>query len=140
MKFASLPDAIEAHARDAPGRLAVTAGERTWTYGELWRAIERATEVLAGQGIAAGDRVAFLGLNDPGQLIALGALMRLGAMLVPLNYRLAAAELRAIVEHAGASLLIADDTYAPVAAGLGVRTMPRDSLTSAGVAQVKGRA
>ena len=46
--------------------------------------------------------------------------MRLGAMLVPLNFRLAAPELRAVVGDAGIAQLIADEHFAPLAAGLGV--------------------
>jgi fatty-acyl-CoA synthase len=55
--------------------------------------------------------------------------MRIGGILVPLNYRLAAAELSAIVAHAGASQVIADDAFAPVAAALGPALQSRETLT-----------
>lgn len=48
-------------------------------------------------GIQAGDRVAWLGLNHPAQIVLLFALARLGAMLVPLNHRLAPAEWAAVL-------------------------------------------
>src|SRR5437867_12899511 len=57
--------------------------------------------------------------------------MRLGAILVPLNYRLAAPELRAIVDHAGAMMVIADDELAPVASQLGVSHESRAALSEA---------
>jgi fatty-acyl-CoA synthase len=58
---------------------------------------------LASAGIGAGDVVAWLGINTPQMLAALFACERAGAVWLPLNWRLADEELRAIVAHAGAS-------------------------------------
>jgi len=139
MTFVSLPDALAAHARAAPERIAVVIADDACTYGELCELIERATAMLAAQGIAAGDRVAWLGLNHSGQLVALAALMRLGAILVPLNYRLAAAELQAIVGHAGAAAVIADEAFGDMAAAFGVRVIPRAALTATDAADAADR-
>lgn len=129
MSFIGLSDAIDAHARRAPERPAILYGDDAWTYGELARRIDCLTEALSAHGIVADDRVAWLGLNHPEQLVLLAALMRLSAILVPLNYRLAAPELRTIVEHAGASLLVVDPMHAALAAQLGVcAVVARDSL------------
>ncbi|MBK1660708.1 class I adenylate-forming enzyme family protein [Paracraurococcus ruber] len=76
------------------------------TYGALARAADRVARQLAGLGIRRGDRVALLGPNDPAQLVLLFACARLGAILVPLNWRLAAPELRYVLEDAGARLLV----------------------------------
>lgn len=62
--------------------------------------------------IGAGDRVAYLGLNRPLVLELMFACARLGAIFVPLNWRLAPAELRDVLEHAGAKLLFVERAYA----------------------------
>ena len=59
-------------------------------------------------GVGAGDRVAVLAQNHPRTLALLFACARLGAMLAPLNWRLAGPELRWIIEHAAPRLLFAD--------------------------------
>ena len=73
---------------------------------------------LDAAGVQAGDRVAWLGLNDAAQLVLLLALARLGAILLPLNYRLAHAEHVAILQDAQATLLVADATHHPAAENL----------------------
>jgi len=66
-------------------------------YSELWQRVTTASAALAQRGVQAGDRVAYLGYNHYQFLVLFFALARLGAMLVPLNFRLAAAEHRAIL-------------------------------------------
>jgi len=61
--------------------------------------------LLRGGGIRAGDRVGWIGLNHPGMLACLLACERIGAVLVPLNWRLAAEELQWIAQDAGIALL-----------------------------------
>jgi len=62
-------------------------------------------------GIGRGDRVAFLDNNHPNFFYLLFACARLGALLVPLNWRLAAAEHLYVLRNAGASILIADPMF-----------------------------
>lgn len=90
-----------------PDRVALRFGAARITYGELARDARRVAAGLAGSGVARGDRVAFLGHNDPAQIVLLFACARLGAILLPLNWRLAAPELRFILDDAGARLLCA---------------------------------
>ena len=99
---------IERHAQFTPDRVALHCEGEDITYPRLWQRIRAATAVLSAHGVGPGDRVAWLGLNDPAMLVLLFALARLGAMLLPLNYRLAAAEHAAIVRHAEARLLVHD--------------------------------
>jgi fatty-acyl-CoA synthase len=98
---------LERHADHAPGRIALRFGVEAISYGDLARRVEAAAEWLAARGVVRGDRVAFLGHNDPAQIVLLFACARLGAMQVPLNWRLAAPEWRFILEDAGAKLLVA---------------------------------
>jgi fatty-acyl-CoA synthase len=63
--------------------------------------------------VQRGDRVAYLGLNDPNMLVTLFACARLGAVLVPLNYRLSAPELAFIVQDSAPHTLLADAEHRP---------------------------
>ena len=107
----SLASVIERHARRTPSKKALHFAGDDISYQQLWQRIEAATAALAEQGVQPGDPVAWLGLNDPAQLVLLFALARLGAILLPLNYRLAQAEMAAILAHAGVSLIVADDRH-----------------------------
>ena len=128
-----LADIIERHARALPDRCALHFEGEDVSYSQLWQRIERTTDVLRVHGVKLGDRVAYMGLNDPALLVLLFALARLGAILLPLNYRLAPAELRAILDHAGAGLLVTDEHHATVAAALtsagGLKSIPLASLS-----------
>ena len=73
---------------------------RSWTRGEFAVWVGQETTVLARLGVGAGDRVAVLAQNHPRTLALLFACARLGAMLAPLNWRLAGPELDWIVGHA----------------------------------------
>lgn len=97
-----------------PERTALTFEGESWTYARLQDRIDRLANGLRDQGVRVGDRVAFLGFNQPAFLETLFAAARLGAIFVPLNFRLSAAELRYIINDAGACVLIADTPHQPV--------------------------
>jgi fatty-acyl-CoA synthase len=82
-------------------------------------AIEGAADVeaaaLRGLGLCAGDSIGWLALNHPRALALLRACERIGARYVPLNWRLAASELAAIVRHAGLQQLLHDEAMAALA-------------------------
>ncbi len=106
---------IERHAQFSPHKLALHWHGQDITYPMLWQQIEAATAALAQTGIRPGDRVAWLGLNDPRMLVLLFALARIGAMLLPLNYRLAEEEHRQILAHADVHWMFADEHHADAA-------------------------
>lgn len=114
----SLGSVVQQHALRSPDKLALHHEGRDISYAQLWQRIEAATAVLQATGIRPGDRVAWLGLNHPDVLVLLLALARLGAILLPLNYRLAAPEHAAILAHASVSLLVADPAHEGAAASL----------------------
>jgi fatty-acyl-CoA synthase len=108
----ALPAMLYGHAAAAPARPALHYLGRTFSYGKLWRRVERASAHLAATwGIRAGDRVGTLCLNHELQLVLLFACARVGAMFAPLNYRLAPAELRAIAGHAQLTVLFHDERH-----------------------------
>lgn len=88
-------DFLAQHACAFPNRIALTrpnAGDAV-TYGALHERAERWACFLDQRGVTVGDRVAFLATNHLAHLTLLFACQRLGAILVPLNYRLSQAEL-----------------------------------------------
>ena len=132
----NLPDRLAALAHEAPDKVALTVDGHDLTYAALLQRIDRATTRLADDWeIEQGDRIAFLGWNHPDQVVLLAALMRLGAILVPLNYRLTAAELRAIAVHAGISQVVADAHHAVLASELGITVRDRDALAVSAVTE-----
>jgi fatty-acyl-CoA synthase len=94
-----------------PDRVAVHFLGADITWSALWRRVEAATLRLASLGANRGDRVAYLGYNHPEMLSLLFACARLGAILVPLNFRLARAEHEDILAHADATILIVDGDF-----------------------------
>ncbi len=104
-------DPVSLHARAQPDRLACVdlATGRRWTYFALDEAIQRAVGVLeAGHGIAAGQRIATIARNSADLLILQQAAMRLGAIFVPLNWRLASAEQKTILQDCDPMFLLHD--------------------------------
>jgi len=99
------------HARLQPDRLSIAywhseqACER-WTYGALDLAARRLAGWLRERGIGTGDRVAFHDLNDVRFVITMFAVAYVGAIYVPLNFRLAAPELAQMLEDCEAKLVI----------------------------------
>jgi fatty-acyl-CoA synthase len=93
-------------ARMTPDRTAVLAGRRSFSYQALAERVGRLANALCGLGVAHGDRVCYLGPNDPAFLETLFARGALGAIFVPLNFRLSGPELEFIVADAGATVLV----------------------------------
>ena len=84
----TLDDVLLQHARSRPQALAMRFEGRDVSYGKLARRTARAAARLSHEwGVRPGDRVAWLGLNHPDQITLLFALARIGALLVPLNFR-----------------------------------------------------
>ncbi len=107
-----LAQCIDGWARMDPLRPALHFEGETWTYARLSRDVARLAAVLAGPlGVAPGDRVAFLGQNHPLQIMLLFAVARLGAILLPLNWRLAPPEHAYILNNAEVKVLVADPTF-----------------------------
>lgn len=111
---------IERWAEHFPAKTALHYEGEDWSYARLWERVEEATRALAASGVTQGERVAFLGANHPDMLVLLFALARLGAILVPLNWRLTAAEHRVIVADCTPRLLCYESEYQAHAAALGI--------------------
>ena len=106
---------MERRARIAPDRVALITGERVLTYAELADRIRRLANGLRGLGVGKGDRVAWLGPNHPAFLESLFAAGLLGAALAPVNHRLAAGQIRAILDAIEPGVLIQHGPIDPTA-------------------------
>ena len=109
-----LAESFRRRAFRAEHRPALSFEGRTWSYADMQAAIEQRAAVFASLGIGRGDRIAWLGFNHPDILFALYAAARIGAILVPLNFRLASRELKQIIDDAEPSVVIADRTHRPL--------------------------
>src|SRR5215204_3465233 len=93
-------DVAREHAAARPDHVAIRAGGRELIYRELHERSNRLAQALLSVGVAAGSRVAYLDRTAPEVVELLFATSKIGAVTVPLNWRLAARELAAIVEDA----------------------------------------
>jgi fatty-acyl-CoA synthase len=110
-----LSSLIERNAAFAPDKPALHFEGMTLNYAAFAARIEQTARALKSRlGISRGDRIAILSLNRPDYLVLLYACARLGAMLVPLNWRLAVAEQQFILSNAGAKVLVLEQTFAAV--------------------------
>jgi len=99
-----------------PDRTAIVYGERRHTYAEFAAEATRVAHALRGSGIEPGDRVAYLLPNVPEMLVAHFAVPLAGAVLVAINTRLSTDEVRYILDHSGAKVLVIDAAMHPVIA------------------------
>jgi fatty-acyl-CoA synthase len=103
---------IERRADFTPDRVALHFDGVDHGWASLSRQMRQLAPVLAELGVGTGDRVAHLGYNSPLFLVLLFACARRGAMLVPLNWRLALPEHIAILTDAEPTLLVHDMAFA----------------------------
>ena len=98
-------------AENTPHRRALTFEGTTWTYRELQARIDQVAGALRAGGVCRGDRVGFLGLNQPTFFTTMFAAARLGAIFVPLNFRLTGPELAFMLEDAGRTPSMVDEPH-----------------------------
>jgi len=109
----NLADLIDRNAAFAPDKAALRFEGAVLSYRGLSERIALAAGALKSQlGVSRGDRVAVLSLNHPDYLVLLYACARLGAMLLPLNWRLAVPEQVFIITDASAKVLIVQPDFA----------------------------
>jgi fatty-acyl-CoA synthase len=102
-------------ARLYANKIAVVDQDMSYTYAEMYERVQRLSRALKGRGIKPGDRVAWLGYNNHPLLEAYFGVVQFGAILVPLNIRLAVPDLIRIVEDCSPSLLVFDSDFEGVA-------------------------
>ncbi|HEY2054811.1 MAG TPA: AMP-binding protein [Solirubrobacterales bacterium] len=83
-------------------------GERTWTYAELWRDVERLAGSFGARGVRPGETVVFQLFNGPEFALTWLAAMRLGAIPTPINFRLSAGETAHVIDDSRPAAFIFD--------------------------------
>jgi len=94
-----------------PERVAVIDGDSRRTYAQFLDRCDRWSVMLQKIGIAPGDRIAYLSPNTHAQLESFYAVPQIGAVLVPLNYRLTADDFVYLINHSGSRMVCADRDY-----------------------------
>ena len=92
-------------------RAGVVDGDLRLTYEQFFGRCDRWSAALQGLGVAQGDRVATIAPNTHAQLEGFYAVPQIGAVLVPINYRLTAEDFVYILNHSGASVVCAHSDY-----------------------------
>ena len=110
-------DWVAYHAAHRPNAPALRRAEdgRTTTWAELDDRVGRAAGALRALGVETGDRIALITENDPRVFEIQFAAMRLGALFVPLNWRLTVHELAEICLDADPAVLVHDEVWAETA-------------------------
>ena len=100
---------LQQSAERYPEHLALVYKDRRWTYAAWYARVRRFAQALADRGVGCGDRVAFFIGTSEYSATTYFATQLLGAVAVPVNFRLAAGELADILRDSGARALIYGD-------------------------------
>ncbi|MDP2390273.1 MAG: AMP-binding protein, partial [Acidobacteriota bacterium] len=92
-------------------REGVVDGAARWTYGEFFDRCDRWSSALQRLGVKQGDRVAYISPNTHAQLESFYAIPQIGAVLVPINFRLVADDFRYMIQHSGAKVVCVSSDY-----------------------------
>ena len=116
-------DLLSIYAKSQPGKTAVIDDRpdgtvTAWTYAELEARANRVANLLLSLGAGPGAKVLWCGPNSPEVVAVMNATRKLGAVAVPLNYRLTAAEARYVINHSDAGIAYVDHEHAPMFAAL----------------------
>ncbi|MFG2045543.1 long-chain-fatty-acid--CoA ligase [Dactylosporangium sp. NPDC048998] len=106
---------VAKHANAQPDRPALRFRGRTTTWRELDDRTRRLSRALEIRGVGKGDRVLMLLTNRPEFIESLVAINRLGAIAVPVNFRLVAAEVSFLAENSGSCAILVEEQLAPLA-------------------------
>jgi acyl-CoA synthetase (AMP-forming)/AMP-acid ligase II len=109
---ASFCDLVSEHAQLQGSTAAFTFRDETITFAELDRGSNRAANALLSLGVKRGDRIAFLGKNHPLYFEVLLGAAKIGAVMTPVNWRLAPPEVAYILDNCGAEIAFVAEGFA----------------------------
>jgi acyl-CoA synthetase (AMP-forming)/AMP-acid ligase II len=113
---ADFPGIIRAQANRRPNATAIVCGENTIDYETLHRTSSRIANALLAAGVRRGDRIAYIGPDSERIYELLIGAAKTGAVLIPINWRLAPTEIAHILSDSGCSLVFVDSAAADVVA------------------------
>ncbi|MBF0412230.1 MAG: AMP-binding protein [Desulfamplus sp.] len=104
----SVYDMIKRNALLFPDKTAIVDGEKSFTFSQFFVQVNSLASTLAGYGVKPRQSVAVLSMNRTEYLVLYGATSAIGAILVPLNWRLSNDELAYILKNSGSKILFCD--------------------------------
>jgi fatty-acyl-CoA synthase len=113
----NLSRCLAVNASQRPDAEALVFGELRLDWQTLDARVQHLAVALARQGVAEGKIVALMMKNSPAFIELIYAVSHLGAVILPLNFRLSAEEVDYIVNHAGATAIVCDDIFQAQAEG-----------------------
>lgn len=114
MHFQTLNEILPAQAENRPDAIACSAADRAFTFRELNQHVNRIGNALRDIGIRPGDRVACLTKHHIECLMLALAACKIGAVCMPVNWRLAAPEIEYIVNNGEARFFLVDAAFLPL--------------------------
>jgi len=106
-----IPEALRKACKLFPTKQAIVCGGTRWTYEEFWHRTQRLSHCLARLGVAMDDKVAILHPNCHCFLESYYAIAQIGAISVPINYRLSPREIAFILQDSESKIVIADPIF-----------------------------
>jgi long-chain acyl-CoA synthetase len=125
MRITTLDEVLRVHGSQRPEKIAMRAGDRTWTYAELYSESSRAAQGLLAEGVSPQERVAFLDRNVPEYFSLLFGAAMVNAVTLAVNWRLAAPEMEYILNHAQARVLLIGEEFLGHLAKMELETVKR---------------
>src|SRR5207249_12005568 len=101
-----------------PRHEAVVDGDLRYTYEQFFDRCDRWSAALQRMGVAHGDRVAYIAPNTHAMLESFYAVPQVGAIVVPINYRLTPDDFAYIISHSGATVVCAHSDYLAAVDGI----------------------
>lgn len=110
----NLLDHLEHWAKETPSAVALTAKDVELTFSELAELALDTARRFRSQGVRTGDRVMLAGVNTPAWVVAFLGALRSGAVVVPVNSRLGAAQVPDLIDRVEPALILVDDSQKDV--------------------------
>jgi acyl-CoA synthetase (AMP-forming)/AMP-acid ligase II len=105
---------IKRNARVMGDRVALISGDKRISYGEFLEKVDSVACGLSGVGLMRGDRIAVLALNNLEYIYLYGAAAKIGAIVVPINWRLSSEEVEYVMSDASPKIIFVDSDFQPM--------------------------
>jgi acyl-CoA synthetase (AMP-forming)/AMP-acid ligase II len=111
-------DLFKRNAKLYRDRIAIVSEDQQMSFGELFDQINRVVGSLTAKGIRKGDRIAVLSKNRDELFLLMGAIAAVGAIMVPINFRLAANEIGHVLNNTESVMLFFEPDFEQIVSGL----------------------
>lgn len=143
MPIETLDEILRIYSREQPAKIALRAGERSWTYAELRGESARVAQAMLAEGVSAQERIAFLDRNVPEYFTLFFGAGMINAVTLAVNWRLAAPEMEYILNHAQARVLFIGEEFLGHLAQMNLESVRRvvviaEDVEKAGTAEKVG--